>query len=87
MNIVTIADYVLFKPVNEELKDKNGMIITDKSDFRYSKGKIVSVGESCGKLKVNDVIYYDKSRTFSLHIDGENVMAIKYTFIVCAVPS
>lgn len=85
---VMLNDNVMVMELDEEIKDSTGLLLTskDKNDLRYSKGKVIRVGEDCGNLKEGDNVYYDTARAFSVRVDGEKRKIIRYGFIVGADP-
>ena len=57
-----IGNYILIDKLSEKTKQVNGLLLTEKTDVdnRYSRGKIISVGDKVKVLKENDIIHYDK---------------------------
>ena len=58
-----INHYIIKDKIKEEPKKVAGLIMTENidEDNRYSKAKIISVGNLVEGLSEGDVIYYDKN--------------------------
>ena len=80
--IKAINDNLFLSHINEQVTTKSGMFIPDAGDLRYLKGKVISHGELCGKIKDGDIVYYDKARAFSVKVNDEPILAVKYQHLV-----
>ena len=60
--------YIVVENIKQS-KKVGGLLITDTLDEenRYSKGKVISVGNLVEGIKENDIIYYDKHAGHSIH--------------------
>tara|TARA_R110000737_G_scaffold347752_1_gene380048 strand:- start:833 stop:1090 length:258 start_codon:yes stop_codon:yes gene_type:complete len=57
-----VNNFLVIEPIKEAPKKVGGLILTDEvnEDNRYSKAKVISVGDLVEGIKENDVIHYDK---------------------------
>ena len=57
-----INHYIVVKNIKEGPKKVAGLIMTDDTDVdnRYSRAKIISIGNLVEGLKDGDIVYYDK---------------------------
>ena len=57
-----INNYIIIENIKEGPKKVSGLIMTDDTDVdnRYSKAKIISIGNLVEGLKDGDIVYYDK---------------------------
>ena len=81
MNIKPLADRVLVKPAEAEMKTAGGIIIPDTAKEKPQKGTIVAVGP--GKkddpmtLTVNDTVLYGKYSGTEIQYDGETYLIMR----------
>ena len=81
MNIKPLADRILVKPAEAEMKTAGGIIIPDTAKEKPQKGTIVAVGP--GKkdepmtLKVNDTVLYGKYSGTEIQYDGETYLIMR----------
>ncbi len=81
MNIKPLADRVLVKPAEAEMKTAGGIIIPDTAKEKPQKGTIVAVGP--GKkdepmtLKVNDTVLYGQYSGTEIQYDGETYLIMR----------
>jgi len=75
-----INDYILIEKLSEERKTEHGILLSghDAKDMRYRKGKVLS----SGNLNEGDTIYYDKTRSFALIVEGKEVTVIRMADVV-----
>tara|TARA_R100000773_G_scaffold44099_1_gene44058 strand:- start:1066 stop:1323 length:258 start_codon:yes stop_codon:yes gene_type:complete len=73
-----IGKYIVIKPIEEELKTKSGLLLSneDANNFRYKKGKVVKSGTDVSVIKSEDIIYYDKAAGHQMFINDEVYMII-----------
>jgi co-chaperonin GroES (HSP10) len=78
--IKTISKYIALKRIVEEVKTGFGLALTAKeaADQRYQKGLIVSVGDEITNIKAGDTVLYDKSNSYSMLIEGEEITIIQF---------
>ena len=58
-----INHYIIIENIKEGPKKISGLIMTDDTDIdnRYSKAKIISIGNLVEGLKDGEIVYYDKN--------------------------
>lgn len=73
-----IGTYLIISKIDEEVKTDSGLVLTgdDVDQFRYRKGRVVNPGTEVSTINVDDIIFYDKSHSFTMIIDG-----VQYTII------
>jgi len=66
-----VGTYVLIKPVNEEIKNSSGLIMSgkEKDMTRYKKAVVEKVGDQITFVNEGDTIFYDKSGGHEIVID------------------
>lgn len=79
-----IGKFLVIKIVEEELKTQSGMILSaeDVNQFRYKRAIVVASGTDVLNIKKDDEIYYDKSHSFTMLINGEQCTIIRETDVV-----
>ena len=79
-----IGKFIVIKTCEEELKTQSGMILSaeDANQFRYKRAIVVAPGTDVNDIKENDDIYYDKSYSFTMLIDGEQCTVIREADVV-----
>ena len=57
-----VNHYLVIERIKDGPTEVGGLILTDQTDEdnRYSKGKVISIGNIVEGIKEGDVIYYDK---------------------------
>jgi co-chaperonin GroES (HSP10) len=73
-----IGKYIVVSDIDEEIKTDGGLLLSakDAGEFRYKKGRVIKPGTDVGVIKEKDVVYYDKSHSFTMVINNH-----KYTII------
>jgi co-chaperonin GroES (HSP10) len=79
-----IGKFLVIKIVEEELKTQSGMILSaeDVNQFRYKRALVMASGTDVLNIKKNDEIYYDKSHSFTMLINGEQCTIIRESDVV-----
>lgn len=79
-----IGKYIVIKKVEEQLKTKSGLLLSqeDASNFRYKKGEVVKPGTDVSVIKEGDVIYYDKSAGYTMFIKDTSYTVISERDVV-----
>lgn len=79
-----IGKFLVIKIVEEELKTQSGMILSaeDVNQFRYKRAIVVASGTDVSNIKKDDEIYYDKSHSFTMLINGEQCTIIRESDVV-----
>lgn len=74
-----IGKYIAIKDVAEEIVSQSGMVFSgeDAAKLRHKKGEVISQGTDVDKINSGDTIYYDKSNSFTMYIDGSPVIFIQ----------
>ena len=82
-----IGKYIAVKPIEEEIKTKSGLLLSaqDADDFRYKKGKVIKPGSDVKVIKVDDLIYYDKSAGHSMLVNNESMTIIEERNVVIVI--
>ena len=76
--------YVVVDKIKNEQKKIAGLIMTEDldQDNRYSKGKVVSVGNLVEGIKDGDTIHYDKHAGHGIQYKDKLYFVIKVSDIV-----
>lgn len=79
-----IGKYIVIKRIREEIKTSSGlnMLQSQVEEMRYHKGVVISPGHEVSSVKEGDTIYYDKSGSFTLMIEGESRTVIREQSII-----
>jgi len=79
-----IGKFIVIKVVEEELKTQSGLILSaeDSNQFRYKRAIVIASGTDVSNIKKDDEIYYDKSHSFTMLINGEQCTIIRETDVV-----
>jgi co-chaperonin GroES (HSP10) len=79
-----IGKFIVIKIVEEELKTQSGMILSaeDVNQFRYKRAIVMASGTDVLNIKKDDEIYYDKSHSFTMLINGEQCTIIRESDVV-----
>jgi len=82
-----IGKYLVVERIKEEVKSSSGLLVSaeDANNFRYHKGLVLVPGVDVSVIKEGDIIYYDKSRSFTLPIEGVNSTIIDESAVVIAL--
>jgi chaperonin GroES len=69
---------IVLSQIKEEVKNKIGLIITDPNDreIRYKLAEVFSVGELVKDIKEGDKLYFDKTSSSEIRIEGEKYLII-----------
>lgn len=79
-----IGSFVVLSKVEEEVKKKNGLIMTEATDvkIRYKLGEVISAGEDVKDLTPGDRVYYDMAGASDIRVDGKKYSVIAERGIV-----
>ena len=57
-----VNNYIIVEKIKTEQKKVAGLIVTEDTDQdnRYTKAKVISVGNLVEGIKQDDIVYYDK---------------------------
>lgn len=75
---------VIVESIHEEIKDDNNIITGVESEHKFSKGKIISIGEMVSNVSVGEIAWYDKHRSNKIKLLGKtfDIMDISNIFVV-----
>jgi co-chaperonin GroES (HSP10) len=76
--------YLVVDKIKEAPKKVGGLELTESQDkdVRYSKGKVISVGDQVPVVKVGDTIRYDKHAGHGIEYDKKLYYVIKISDVV-----
>ena len=79
-----IGKYIILKTISEEVKTGSGLLLSgeDAAQMRYAIGTVYRVGELATTIKEEDQVYYDKSASFRMIIEGEQYTIIQERDVV-----
>ena len=79
-----IGTNILIQKINEDVKTESGLLLSseDASQMRYQKGKVIQPGNEVSQVKAGDVIYYDKSRGYTMLINNDKHTVIQLHDVV-----
>ena len=63
--------YIVLEKIKEQPKSVGGIELLEKydKDTRYSKAKVISVGDKVEAVKQDDVVWYDKHNGHGIQFD------------------
>jgi chaperonin GroES len=89
IKIKPLADRVIVKPQEAELKTASGIIIPDSAKEKPQKGTIIATGPGTKddkmEVKVGDVVLYGKYAGTEISIDGTDYLIMKQSDILAIV--
>ena len=76
--------YLVVDKIKEAPKKVGGLELTESQDkdVRYSKGKVISIGDQVPVVKVGDTIRYDKHASHGIEYDEKLYYVIKISDVV-----
>lgn len=79
-----IGKYIVIEKVEEQEQSNSGLLLSaqDTKNFRYGKGKVLSVGTEVVAIKEGDSIYYDSRQEFTMIVEGEKRTVISERDVV-----
>jgi co-chaperonin GroES (HSP10) len=74
-----IGKYIVVKNIDEEIVTESGLVLSgeDANQMRYKKATVVAPGTEVVDIKVDDVVYYDKGRSFTMVINEVHCTIIR----------
>jgi co-chaperonin GroES (HSP10) len=67
-----INDFIIVSDIKEqEIVGSLQLTNEDTKHIRSQKAKVLAVSDELNGIEVDDLIYYERSRSFSLPIDGK----------------
>ncbi|GHT32512.1 MAG: co-chaperone GroES [Prevotellaceae bacterium] len=86
MSIKPLADRVLVKPAEAELKTASGIIIPDSAKEKPLKGEVLATGNGTKDeqivVKQGDTVLYGKYAGTEIEIDGEKLLIMRQSDIL-----
>lgn len=78
MKYQAVGKFILIEPIKEQLKNSMGMIVSSNDDFqiRYRKAKAISVGPLVESVKEGQIVYFDKSGSHEVIVNGQNLSVV-----------
>ncbi len=89
LSIQPLADRVVVKPAEAEIKTKSGIIIPDTAKEKPQRGEVVAVGN--GKkdepmtVKVGDTVLYGKYSGTEINIEGDDYLIMRESDILAII--
>jgi co-chaperonin GroES (HSP10) len=79
-----IGSHVVLRKVEEEVKSKSGLILTEANEMniRYKLAEVVSAGEDVKDLSEGDSVYFDSAAGSDIRIGGEKLTVVYERSIV-----
>lgn len=77
-----IGKNLLVKEIVEDLKTKSGLILGDGNEIKFHKGRVVAIGEEIDKVNVDDVVWFDRHRTYPIIYEGVEYLVFDYYNVV-----
>lgn len=76
-----VSYYIVVENIKEELKKVGGLILKDE-ESRYSKAKVISIGNLVQGVCDNDIVYYDKHAGHVIDYNGSEYQVITIKDVV-----
>lgn len=82
-----IGKYIIIRAIDEKVQSSSGVLLSadDASKMRYKKAVVLAPGTDVSSIQEGDSIYYDKSNSFTMMVDGEQVTVILERDVVLVV--
>ena len=82
--MIAINKYIVIQTIDETEKTKSGLILSgeDKDSHRYKRGVVIKPGTDVPNIKEGDKIYFDKSASFTMLINGDQYTIIREQDVV-----
>lgn len=82
-----IGKHIVIKKIDEEVKTSSGLLLSSKDvgEMRYGKARVIKVGTDVSVISDGDVLYYDKSRSYTMVIEDESYTVISEMDVVVVV--
>jgi co-chaperonin GroES (HSP10) len=79
-----IGKYIVVSDIEEEIKTDGGLLLSakDAEAFRYKKGRVIKPGTDVSVINEKDVVYYDKSHSFTMVINNHQYTIIQERDVV-----
>ena len=86
--IQPIGKHIAISIIAEQIETKEGWLLSSEETaaLHYKKAKVINVGKDVQEIKANDIIYYNKSNSFTMLADeGEPITWIQERDVLCVV--
>jgi co-chaperonin GroES (HSP10) len=82
-----IGSFVVLRKLEEEVKSKSGLIVTESSDnkIRYKLAEVLAVGEDVKELSEGDKVYFDVAAASDIRIKTEKLSVVHERGVVVKV--
>jgi|TARA_R100000808_G_C2110859_1_gene124961 co-chaperonin GroES (HSP10) len=79
-----IGKHIAIEKIEQEVKTSSGLLLSSKDigDMRYAKGRAVKVGTDVSVINDGDILYYDKSRSYTMIIEDKPYVIISERDVV-----
>jgi co-chaperonin GroES (HSP10) len=79
-----IGKHIAIEKIGEQVKTASGLLLSSKDvgDMRYGKGRAVKVGTDVEAINDGDVLYYEKSRSYTMIIEDKPYIIISERDVV-----
>jgi co-chaperonin GroES (HSP10) len=79
-----IGKYIVIKSIDEEIKTQSGLFLSgeDANQMRYKKAKVIEPGTEVRGIESGELIYYDKTNSFTMLISNEQFTVIQERDVV-----
>lgn len=76
--------YIIIDKIKEQPKSSSGFVLSESQneDVRYSKGKVISVGDAVKGIAEQDTVWYDKHAGNGFEWDNKYLYVIKHGDVV-----
>ena len=79
-----IGKHIAIEKIEEQVTTSSGLLLSsrDVGDMRYAKGCAVKVGTDVSVISDGDVLYYEKSRSYTMIIEDKPYIIISERDVV-----
>ena len=80
----TIGKHIAIQKIEQQVTTSSGLLLSSKDvgEMRYAKARAVKVGTDVEVISDGDVLYYDKSRSYTMIIEDEPFIIISERDVV-----
>lgn len=81
-----VSKYIFLKDIKEENRTKDGLILSqqDMSNSRAQKATVIASGGDVEDIKEGTTVMYEKTRSFTMIIDGVSYTVIQERDLIAA---
>lgn len=79
-----IGKYLIVKDIREEVITASGLMLSNEEidNMRYCRASVVAAGTEVNDITAGEILYYEKSRSFTMMVKGELVTVIREMDVV-----